>query len=139
MMSSKKQVQMAGLVTVVLVLAVATTGCSAALPPDAQGPLWEGVVKGEQANAARGGWTGVGLIIVGVLMMVGSLFPDLDIMARAGIPFITFMGITVRTSVPVGLVVVALGVWLINKTQFSVKVSNREPGEGERRGRKRKG
>ena len=67
-----KQYHKALLLGGVLALAVVVTGCSAALPPDAQGPLWEEVVKGERANAARGGWTGIGLIVVGVLMMVGS-------------------------------------------------------------------
>lgn len=137
-MSSMKQYHKALLLGGVLALAVVVTGCSAALPPDAQGPLWEEVVKGERANAARGGWTGIGLIIVGVLMMVGSMFPDLDLMARVGIPFISFLGITVRTSVPVGLAVVALGVWLINKTQYTVKVSTGEPEKVESRGRGKK-
>lgn len=124
---------------VVLVLGVLVSGCSAVIPPDAQGQVWENVIQGERANAARGYWGGVGIILFGLFMMVSPIFPDLDVMAKVGIPYISFLGVTVRSSVPAGLVVVLLGILLIIRTQFNVEVSTGEPEGKRRKGRKKKG
>lgn len=110
-----------------LTAVVLMASCSAELPPNARGPLWEQVLEREARSARNGMIVGVVVLMVGAALIVAGLVPGVEILATIGLGHLRVY------EAPIGLAVMVIGLVIIRWTRFQIKVSDGSDSKGRRR------
>lgn len=105
-------------------LCTAITGCMAVeLPPDAPKDVWRTATNAEVRGANVGAFIGAGLIVVGIILIVTGVGPQITTELDAGLRGFDILGVSVGIEAPVGLILILVGAWVFHKTRVDVRVS----------------